>query len=145
MAENLPIGSIILWENDAIPAGWQECDGTNGTPNMADKFVRGAAEDADIATSGGADTHTHSNPNTSTRADHNHGGSASASVSGGSSTTGTACSGTGCTRTDASAGHTHSASFTPSGAGAHSHSVGDTGSASTIPVYIKRVFIMRVS
>jgi len=38
------IGMIMLW-NEAIgnvPAGWQICDGTNGTPDLRDKFVVGA-------------------------------------------------------------------------------------------------------
>lgn len=33
---SFPKGSIILWGNSAIPSGWVECDGTNGTPNLTD-------------------------------------------------------------------------------------------------------------
>lgn len=35
---------ICLWSGAIvdIPAGWAVCDGNNGTPNLADKFVIGA-------------------------------------------------------------------------------------------------------
>jgi hypothetical protein len=41
--EGIPIGGIILWSGTVnnIPQYWQLCDGTNGTPNLIDKFVRG--------------------------------------------------------------------------------------------------------
>jgi len=41
----VPVGSIIMWSGAQvdIPTGWRLCDGTNGTPNLLDKFVVGAA------------------------------------------------------------------------------------------------------
>ena len=40
-----PVGLIAMWSGSSasIPAGWALCDGTNGTPNLIDKFVMGAA------------------------------------------------------------------------------------------------------
>lgn len=40
------IGIICLWEGAIvdIPAGWQLCDGTNGTPDLRNKFVIGAGD-----------------------------------------------------------------------------------------------------
>lgn len=40
-------GMIVPWfvvegESASIPAGWVLCDGTNGTPNLVGRFVRGA-------------------------------------------------------------------------------------------------------
>ena len=37
----LPSGAIIMWSGTlaTIPAGWVLCDGTNGTPNLLDRFV----------------------------------------------------------------------------------------------------------
>lgn len=136
---NLPIGTIIAWENLAVPSGWVVCDGQNGTPDLRDKFVRGASVDGDVRGSGGAATHIHTNPSTDTRAAHNHGGSAAGSVSGGGSVYST----TGSGLTTASAGHTHSANIGITAGDAHSHTVGDTGSASSLPRYVKRVFIRR--
>jgi len=43
----LPAGSIILWYGNysTVPTGWAICDGNNGTPNLTNKFVVGAAKD----------------------------------------------------------------------------------------------------
>lgn len=41
----LPAGVILLWSGSvgSIPTGWALCDGTNGTPDLRDRFVIGAA------------------------------------------------------------------------------------------------------
>jgi len=46
--DSLPAGSIIMWSGTlaSIPSGWQLCDGTNGTPDLRDKFVVGARQDS---------------------------------------------------------------------------------------------------
>lgn len=46
-SEALPAGAIIMWSGtiDSIPTGWQLCDGTNGTPDLRDRFVVGARQD----------------------------------------------------------------------------------------------------
>lgn len=46
----LPFGSIIMWYgiSSNVPTGWQICDGTNGTPDLRNRFVIGA--DADNGT-----------------------------------------------------------------------------------------------
>lgn len=54
------IGSIALWHGllADIPKGWQLCDGTNGTPNLLDKFVRSVATAVtEPGDTGGEDTH----------------------------------------------------------------------------------------
>jgi hypothetical protein len=37
----IPSGVVVMWNNSiaSIPAGWYLCDGTNGTPDLRDKFV----------------------------------------------------------------------------------------------------------
>ena len=64
-----PSGTILLLYGSTIPSGWAKCDGTNGTPNLINKFVFGAKTDAELKTTGGNDTHTHVEPNTSTNPD----------------------------------------------------------------------------
>ena len=39
--EFLPIGSIIAFHGTTIPNGWFICDGTNGTPDLQGKFIKG--------------------------------------------------------------------------------------------------------
>lgn len=45
--QSLPAGAIVIWSGSvaSIPSGWQLCDGTNGTPDLRDRFVVGARQD----------------------------------------------------------------------------------------------------
>lgn len=45
----VPSGGIILWKGTiaTIPSGWALCDGTNGTPDLRDKFIVGAISDSE--------------------------------------------------------------------------------------------------
>ena len=57
----VPIGGIINWSGAAndLPAGYQLCDGSNGTPDLRDQFIRGAGPVNDVGTTGGAEFHQH--------------------------------------------------------------------------------------
>ena len=61
VAAAVPHGLICLWAGlvSAIPAGWALCDGTNGTPDLRSRFVKGAAAGLDPGATGGAATHAH--------------------------------------------------------------------------------------
>jgi len=50
-----PIGTVKIWTDIAnVPAGWQVCDGTNGTPDMRGRFVVGQKDgDDDFVMPGG--------------------------------------------------------------------------------------------
>ena len=54
-----PIGTIVIWSGSesAIPEGWQFCDGTNGTPDLRDKFVVGAGTSYEVGAVGGEKEH----------------------------------------------------------------------------------------
>lgn len=41
LQDSMPVGSIIMYNGKAeeIPSGWAICDGTNGTPNLIDRFI----------------------------------------------------------------------------------------------------------
>jgi hypothetical protein len=65
-ATPIPSGGIFLWSGSigSIPAGYVLCNGTNGTPDLRDRFVVGAGSTYAVnATGGSADavvvTHTH--------------------------------------------------------------------------------------
>lgn len=57
----IPAGLIAMWHGVLadIPSGWVLCDGQNGTPDLRDKFVKGAANAQNPGGAGGALTHTH--------------------------------------------------------------------------------------
>lgn len=44
----VPVGGIIMWSGaiSSIPSGWALCNGQNGTPDLRDKFIVGAATDS---------------------------------------------------------------------------------------------------
>ena len=51
-----PSGGIIMWSGSiaSIPAGWFLCDGTNGTPNLQDRFVVSTGSTYGVGDIGGA-------------------------------------------------------------------------------------------
>ena len=56
----IPTGGIIMWSGklNSIPAGWQLCDGTNGSPDLIDKFILGTSIGEDPGEAGGSHTFT---------------------------------------------------------------------------------------
>lgn len=67
-AINVPIGTILPWlksiaNTPALPSGWQECNGTNSTPNLIgtttanSRFLRGTT--GTTGGTGGSDVHNH--------------------------------------------------------------------------------------
>ena len=60
LEEVVPSGFIGMWSGSAstIPTGWALCDGTNGTPNLTDRFVLGAGKTYQPGATGGAATAT---------------------------------------------------------------------------------------
>lgn len=63
-------GHIVLWSKAIalIPKGWQLCDGTNGTPDLRNRFVVGAGSTYAVDDTGGNVNHQH----TFTGDGHNH-------------------------------------------------------------------------
>jgi len=62
----IPSGVIVMWSGtvSSIPSGWALCDGSNGTPNLRDRFIVGAGTSYTVGGTGGsADaivvTHSH--------------------------------------------------------------------------------------
>ena len=64
----IPSGVINMWAGDdlLVPTGWNLCDGTNGTPDLRDRFVlgspdgtRGAEGTTHLGTSQSAGGHSH--------------------------------------------------------------------------------------
>ena len=70
---NFPRGAIILWWGNinAPPVGWALCNGSNGTPNLADRFVLGNGGSRTQGEAGGAFSYAAA---TDTQGGHSHGG-----------------------------------------------------------------------
>jgi len=75
LANGVPSGGIVLWSGSiaSIPSGWLLCDGTNGTPNLRDRFVVGAGSTYAVnATGGSANATLVSHTHTASVADPGH-------------------------------------------------------------------------
>lgn len=75
----LPTGTIVLWSGSigSIPSGWALCNGSNGTPDLRNRFVVGAGSTYAVdATGGSADaivvSHTHTATSVVTDPGHFH-------------------------------------------------------------------------
>ena len=103
----LPVGTIGIWSGTiaTIPAGWQLCNGTNGTPDMRNRFAVAAGSTYNIGDTGGFAAISLT---TTQMREHNHTLSVSLSAAG---------------------DHTHS--ITTNTGGAHTHA---TGSPASSPV-----------
>lgn len=80
-ATPIPAGGIFLWSGSigSIPAGYVLCNGSNGTPDLRDRFVVGAGSTYAVDGTGGSAnaivvSHNHTATSTSTVTDpgHNH-------------------------------------------------------------------------
>ena len=120
----LPQGVIVMWggATNTIPTGWQLCDGSNGTPNLRDRFIVGAGSSYAPGANAGVASNTISGV-----AAHAHTVSLSGVTNSGGSHTHSATS----TVTDS--GHRHPI-FTPGGNGSvnlGNDLVGDSGYQTT--------------
>jgi hypothetical protein len=74
---DIPANCVAYFQSLTPPTGWNLCDGNNTTPNLTDKYLRGAATNADAGGSGaGSITHTHTQvaAHTHTQDAHSHTG-----------------------------------------------------------------------
>ena len=54
----VPTGGIIIWSgaSNAIPSGWVLCNGSNGTPDLRNRFIVGAGNSYSVGNTGGSDS-----------------------------------------------------------------------------------------
>jgi microcystin-dependent protein len=62
-ADAVPSGVIVLWSGTTsnVPSGWALCNGSNGTPDLRDRFVVGSGGAYNPGSTGGASTVTLTN------------------------------------------------------------------------------------
>lgn len=116
----IPAGVILLWSGSiaSIPSGWALCNGSNGTPDLRDRFVVGAGSTYAVAATGGSATSTLT---TNELPAHTHTLSASGTTSAGGDHTHTFSGTTGTQSAD----HVHTG--TTSSTGDHQHIIGIQG------------------
>jgi microcystin-dependent protein len=80
----IPAGLISMWSGSigSIPSGWYLCDGSNGTPNLTDRFIIGAGSTYAVNGTGGVSSvtlttsnmpaHTHTATSVVTDPTHTH-------------------------------------------------------------------------
>jgi hypothetical protein len=71
----IPSGGIIMWSGSiaSIPSGWLLCNGSNGTPDLRNRFVVGAGSTYSVnGTGGSADAIVVSHTHTATVTDSGH-------------------------------------------------------------------------
>ena len=137
----IPVGFIGMWSGaiNAIPSGWALCNGSNGTPDLRDRFIVGAGSTYTVGATGGANTvtltesqipgHTHTGNTGNESASHTHAFSGTTSTNGDHNHTQT--NGTGGTSTSGTVGTRSNPGSFPddqptSTAGAHNHTFSGT-------------------
>lgn len=78
-AAPIPVGGIIMWSGTiaTIPSGWALCNGSNGTPDLRNKFIVGAHSDLSGAAKSNVENAS-TFRQTGGDINHDHGGSTSA-------------------------------------------------------------------
>jgi microcystin-dependent protein len=170
----IPSGGIIMWSGliASIPTGWGLCDGSNGTPDLRNRFIVGAGDAYDRNDTGGSDSvtltegqipshdhtgttssdgsHSHSG-STSTDGDHNHVGPQGVEFplfgSFGSATRNADVGGGVKGFTSTEGDHSHSLNINSNGDHNHSFTTDSTGggeSHENRPPYFALAFIMKL-
>lgn len=75
--KQVPNNVIALYDKTTAPTSWKFCDGANSTPDLRNKYLKGATTGADAGSTGGSTTNVHDLTHTHTVASHTHGDSTS--------------------------------------------------------------------
>lgn len=128
----------ILMRNSTIPQGFHVCDGLSSTPDLRQKFLRGAAAGADAGATGGSLNHTHDVTHTHPNAVHSHSGQTGYDSDQGSTNRkdGQSGGGSACDR------HTHGFSLYDFSEAATQYS-GSAGSAETVEPAHRKLHAVR--
>ena len=145
-APTIPSGVIVLWSGaiGSIPAGYYLCNGSNGTPDLRDRFVIGAGNNYSVGQTGGsADSivvsHVHTATSTVSDPSHSHGITGSVTWNTAAGNAFRADAGTG--------GSTFSGSTASAATGltvsTTNQSAGTSGTGANIPPYYALAYIMK--
>ena len=143
----VPTGCILMWSGSvaSIPSGWVICDGTNGTPDLRNRFIVGAGSTYAVAATGGsADavnvSHTHTA--TVTDAGHTHTTDIDYTTTGGGGSSRQFYGRTG-TLDIGSSGDLKPSSSATTGVTVANSTEGSSGTNANLPPYYALAFIMK--
>jgi hypothetical protein len=134
-------GGIVMWSGEIseIPLGWELCNGSNGTPDLRNRFVIGAGGTYSVGNTGGSanaivPTHTHTGTTNTVGAHSSH-------TIGGFNEFGSGSEDFCLNITS---------QFTSTSNGSHNHSfttasTGSSGNNANLPPYYALAFIMQIS
>lgn len=154
LANAVPSGAIMLWSGTiaTIPSGWYLCNGSNGTPDLRNKFVVGASVDnagvanttitgANSLTGGSADavvvSHTHTATSVVTDPSHTH-----ATTIGGGTSSPNGLTGPSGTPIAAGSGSTYGA-YTGITVGTTITATGSSATNANLPPYYALAYIQK--
>jgi hypothetical protein len=139
VATVFPSGGIIIWSGSvaSIPSGWYLCNGSNGTPDLRDRFVVGAGSTYSVAGTGGSAnaivvSHTH----TATVTDPGHTHTYNENTS-------NEYVGTGVLRTDVWNDSSTNTGSATTGITVSNASAGSSGTNANLPPYYALCYIMK--
>jgi len=169
LQETIPTGIITMWSGSvaSVPDGWSLCDGTNGTPDLRDRFVVGAGSSYAVDATGGSKdavvvSHDHSfSASTDSAGGHSHSGSTNTAgshshtinegVGSGTVQPGGTFAWVGLQSRSTNSAGSHSHSLSINSAGSHTHSVSGTvdsegvsGTDKNLPPYYALAYIMKL-
>jgi hypothetical protein len=134
----IPTGVIAYYNGASVPIGWYLCDGNNGTPNLSNKYLKGAPASTNAGNVGGGATHSHDVSHTHTVNSHSHSGNSagySGSINAENSTYDT---------TKTSAGHVHFLTLNSTTEQINSYSNASAGNTDNVePAYKKLSLIQK--
>ena len=147
----IPSGGIIMWSGTVatIPSGWYLCDGSNGTPDLRDRFIVGAKQDdAGVAKTNITGSLTQSGDGTIPSHSHDAGTYSAASNGAHTHTSGIVSGGGGPAGVSGSKSTDTQYTFDTSSAGAHTHTISGSSATSgtgtvVIAKYYALAFIMK--
>jgi microcystin-dependent protein len=143
-AAAFPVGGIIMWSGSvaSIPSGWALCNGSNGTPDLRNRFVVGAGSTYAVnATGGSADaivvSHNHTATSSVSDPGHNHQTTEGVVLQNGGNffTTGLQSTGRGISTNTA---------FTSISVSTSIASAGSSGTNANLPPYYALAYIMKL-
>jgi hypothetical protein len=140
---SFPSGGIIMWKGSiaTIPSGWYLCNGSNGTPDLRDRFIVGAGSTYAVgATGGSADAIIVSHSHGVSGGDHSHNINIGPTLSGGY---GLSVAGGYQNRVVVAPPASSSVSTDSANANVSINSTGSSGTNANLPPYYALAYIMK--